>query len=125
MSFLPSEQTKIILWRGVCERCPKCGQGRIFQSYLKQNESCTVCGENLARFRADDGPAWLTILIVGHVVVPTAIYFSMHDVLPDGIAISLLFALTISVALLVLPRAKGVFISVLWLLAQKKAAKAV
>ena len=125
MNVVPAEPTKTILWHGICERCPKCGQGRIFQSYLKQNESCAICGEDLSRFRADDGPAWLTILIVGHVVVPTAIYFSMHDILPEGVAITLLFALTIVGAMIVLPRAKGAFISVLWLLAQKKAAKPV
>src|SRR5471032_3650243 len=51
-------------------RCPNCGEGRLFASYLKPVERCSVCGEPLGHIRADDGPAWLTILLVGHILAP-------------------------------------------------------
>ena len=118
---LPTKTT--IVWRGVCERCPKCGQGKIFKSYLRQVEACSVCGADFSTIRADDGPAWLTILLTAHLVVPIGIACAMHDVLPPGIGISLMLLMTTFVALLILPRSKGAFISVLWMLAQKPAQK--
>jgi uncharacterized protein (DUF983 family) len=116
-------KTSIIV-RGCLERCPKCGEGKLFKSYLKQNDACPVCGEDFSRFRADDGPAWLTILITGHIILPFAIYWSMHDVMPQWLALLLLLAMTLLCVFLLLPRSKGFFISVLWLLARKKIEKA-
>lgn len=37
-------------------------------------ENCSSCGEHFGKIHADDGPAWLTIIIVGHLVVPSALY---------------------------------------------------
>ena len=54
--------------RGLRGRCPHCGQGHLFRAYLKPVDACSVCHEPLKHIRADDGPAWLTILIVGHAV---------------------------------------------------------
>ena len=54
-------------WRN---RCPNCGRGRILHSYVKVHDKCSSCGEDLHLARADDGPAYLTILIVGHIVAP-------------------------------------------------------
>jgi uncharacterized protein (DUF983 family) len=56
------------LIRGWRRRCPHCGQGPLMKSYLAVRASCPVCGEALHHHRADDGPAYLTILIVGHVM---------------------------------------------------------
>ena len=51
-------------------KCPKCGTGPMLRSYLKVNDHCPVCREDLSHHRADDGPAYLTILIVGHLMAP-------------------------------------------------------
>ncbi|MGB9153088.1 MAG: DUF983 domain-containing protein [Alphaproteobacteria bacterium] len=117
---LPDKKT--IVWRGICDRCPQCGKGKIFASYLKQNDKCSVCGEDFSRFRADDGPAWLTILVTGHIMVPTAVYVARHDMMSQWTQVTVLLVLTTVIALLVLPRSKGIFICVLWLLAKKRAA---
>ena len=55
--------------RGFAQRCPKCGKGALFHSYLKVNDTCGVCGEELHHQRADDAPPYFTIMIVGHIVV--------------------------------------------------------
>ena len=55
-------------------RCPSCGTGPLLRSYLKVRDSCPVCGEELHHQRADDGPAYLTILIVGHLLAPTIMF---------------------------------------------------
>lgn len=59
---------RIILWRGIREFCPQCGKGKIFKSYLKQVEYCPSCQENISALQADDGPAWLIILVIGHIL---------------------------------------------------------
>ena len=46
----------------------------MLRGYLKVRESCPVCGEALHHQRADDGPAYITILIVGHVVAPLMLW---------------------------------------------------
>jgi len=54
--------------QGLRGSCPACGKGKIFQAYLKVNDRCPNCGEELFHHRADDAPPYVTILIVGHVV---------------------------------------------------------
>lgn len=50
-------------------KCPHCGQGRLFGRFLKVADRCDVCGEEYHHHRADDLPAYLVILVVGHIVV--------------------------------------------------------
>ena len=92
------------LAQGFLGRCPCCGKGRIFGAFLKVNDRCPVCSEELHHHRADDFPAYLVILIVGHVVVPMALYVETHFApsywihlalwlpLPLGMAVGLLSA---------------------------------
>jgi len=54
--------------RGLACRCPACGEGRTFGRFLKVNNACQSCGEELHHHRADDLPPYLTIFIVGHIV---------------------------------------------------------
>ena len=56
--------------RGLRGRCPACGNGRMFGKFLKVNDACPECGEELHHHRADDFPAYLVIVIVGHILVP-------------------------------------------------------
>ncbi len=54
--------------KGMRGICPACGAGRMFRAYLKVNDICPHCGEELYHHRADDAPPYLTILVVGHIV---------------------------------------------------------
>jgi uncharacterized protein (DUF983 family) len=56
--------------RGLASTCPACGQGRMFRGLLKVNDNCPACDEPLHHHRADDFPAYLNIVLVGHIVVP-------------------------------------------------------
>jgi uncharacterized protein (DUF983 family) len=56
--------------RGFFGRCPACGKGKMFRKFLKVNDACPECGEELHHQRADDFPAYLVIVIVGHILVP-------------------------------------------------------
>jgi uncharacterized protein (DUF983 family) len=61
------------LWRGFRSRCPSCGEGRLFSHFLKVTDRCPACGEVMSHHRADDFPAYLVIVIVGHILVPLAL----------------------------------------------------
>src|SRR5579871_281405 len=59
-----------VIRRALLGKCPKCGKGALYRAYLKQVDSCAVCGESYRHIRAEDGPPWLTILLTGHIIVP-------------------------------------------------------
>lgn len=100
--------------RAVLGKCPNCGKGALYKSYLKQVDRCSVCGESYGQIHADDGPPWLTILLVGHVIIPLIFVVNDLTVWPLWVAMSVWPALTALLALAVLPRAKGVFLAILW-----------
>ena len=56
--------------RGLRNRCPICGEGRVFQGFLRVVPECAVCGAPLGRLRADDAPPYVVIFLVGHLLVP-------------------------------------------------------
>lgn len=100
--------------RAVRGRCPACGRGRLLQGYLTLVPACPGCGEPLGRIRADDGPAWLTILVTGHVLIPVVLSVERQSPWPEWVSMTLWPALALAMVLLLLPRAKGVFVGFLW-----------
>lgn len=58
---------------GLRGRCPACGEGRLFRAFLKPADQCPRCGEFLAGHQADDFPAYIVILLLGHIIVPIMI----------------------------------------------------
>ena len=58
------------LGRGARNRCPVCGEGKVFAGYLRVVPECAVCGTPLGSLRADDAPPYFTIFIVGHLLLP-------------------------------------------------------
>ncbi len=55
-------------------RCPRCGQGRLFDGYLSIAPRCTVCDQDFKSFDVGDGAAALVILIVGAIVCGLALW---------------------------------------------------
>jgi len=100
--------------RGWRRRCPACGEGRMFEGYLTVRPACPVCGEDLSHHRADDGPAYLTILIVGHLMAPL-IMIAFVEFRPSPVVLSSVFATgCIALSLYLLPRLKGVVVAIQW-----------
>ena len=61
------------LWRGFTGRCPNCGEGKLFRRFLKVADHCAVCGEDFTPQRADDFPAYLVIVVIGHITIPAVL----------------------------------------------------
>lgn len=105
---------KPALLRGWRRRCPNCGAGAMMRGYLQVRDACPVCGEDLHHHRADDGPAYLTILIVGHVLAPV-LMFMYSDWRPDPLMAAIgLTVLTVALSLYLLPRLKGALVALQW-----------
>ena len=104
----------LVAFRSIAGLCPHCGKGHFFKSYLKQVDKCDVCGEDFGHIRADDGPAWLTILIVGHLLAPLLLVFVPDSLWPDWVSMLVWPMVALLLALLVLPRAKALFIGIIW-----------
>lgn len=100
--------------RGFVRRCPQCGQAPLFEGYLKVTDRCPVCATELMHHRADDGPAFLTILIVGHVMAP-AFLLVYRSFTPEPLVMATIFTVfCVGLSLYLLPRLKGMIVGIQW-----------
>lgn len=102
------------LARGALGRCPQCGTGRMFSSYIKVNEACPVCDEEFHHHRADDAPPYAVIFVVGHIVVPLLVL--VEEVFRPEVWVHLVtfLPLTLVLSLVLLPVLKGALIALQW-----------
>jgi uncharacterized protein (DUF983 family) len=98
-------------WR---QCCPQCGKGRLFAGYLKVAAACDVCGEDFSPQRADDGPAYLTILIVGHLMAPLFLWVFFRWQPSPAVMIGVFATGTVALSLYLLPRLKGALVALQW-----------
>ncbi|MFP7674311.1 DUF983 domain-containing protein [Marivita sp. S0852] len=102
------------LRRGWRRKCPNCGSGPLMRGYLKVRDSCTVCREELHHHRADDGPAYLAILIVGHLMAPL-LHIVFVNFRPEPMVLFTIFAVgCVGLTLYLLPRLKGAVVAFQW-----------
>ena len=95
-------------------KCPKCGESQLLHSYLKVNHACDECGQDPTHSRADDGPAYLTILVVCHIA-GFVLHWVYANFSPEPLFVALGIGMsTIVLALFLLPRMKGPIIGVQW-----------
>ena len=82
--------------------------------YLKVRDECAVCAQELHHQRADDGPAYVTILVAGHLLAPLMlIVFELYR--PDPLVLTVGFSIVfIAMSLYLLPRIKGAFVGLQW-----------
>ena len=66
------------VWRGLWNRCPVCGEGKVFNGFLRVVDECPNCGAPLGKIRADDAPPYFTIFIVGHLFLPPILMIEKH-----------------------------------------------
>lgn len=110
----PRPSVGTAIGRGLSGQCPACGRGRLFASYLKQVESCETCGEAFGHIRSDDAAPWLTILVVGHLMVPLILIVEVNVDWPLWLSFSVWIPLILAATFAVLPKAKGVFLGAIW-----------
>jgi len=92
-------------------RCPRCGEGRIFASWLQFRAACPACGLDLSRHDNGDGPAYLTICVVGGLITVLAALVEIRFAPPYWLHRLLWLPLVILGSVVILHYAKA------WLLA--------
>ena len=100
--------------RGCRCRCPNCGKGRLFGRYLKVADHCEECGEELHHHRADDFPAYLVIIVVGHVIVPVILAVEMAYAPSYWLHFLIWLPLTLVSSLGLLQPTKGAIVGLQW-----------
>ncbi|MEM6934099.1 MAG: DUF983 domain-containing protein [Pseudomonadota bacterium] len=102
------------LLRGWKRRCPNCGGGPLLKGYLTVRNTCPSCGEQLHHHRADDMPAWATILIVGHVIGPLLLFIEVEYSPALWVHWAVWPALSVGMVTWLLPRIKGMVVAMQW-----------
>jgi uncharacterized protein (DUF983 family) len=102
--------------RGFFGRCPHCGKGRMFRAFLKVADNCPACGEELHHHRADDFPAYIVIVIVGHILVPLVLLVETHIAPPYWVGMTLWPACVVALSLALIQPVKGAIVGMQWAL---------
>ena len=102
--------------RGFRGRCPRCGEGKLFRAFLKVDDHCSVCGLDYTPHRADDLPAYLVIIIVGHIVVPVVLWVETNYSPAVWLQLSIYLPVTLIASLLLLQPVKGAVVGLQWAL---------
>ncbi|MGJ4927236.1 DUF983 domain-containing protein [Bradyrhizobium sp. HKCCYLS2038] len=72
LSTQPVTLTQTIL-RGLACRCPRCGQGKLFEGFLNLRKRCEACDLDYAFIDTGDGPAIFIMMLAGAIVVGAAL----------------------------------------------------
>lgn len=105
---------KSALFKGWRRKCPNCGAGPLIKGYLKVHDNCSSCDEDFSHHRSDDAPAYLTILIVCHLLAP-ALHIVFVNFRPEPLVMFSIFSIGCTVlTLYLLPRIKGAVIAFQW-----------
>ena len=111
-------QSKRDVWnamlRGLRGRCPNCGEGKLFRAFLKTNDSCPACGQELHHHRADDLPAYLVIVIVGHILIPIVLMIETNYAPSMALQLAVWLPLTLGMSLALLQPVKGAIVGLQW-----------
>ena len=111
--MIPATFTQALL-RGLRGRCPRCEQGSLFRKWLKPRERCPVCTLDLTPQRADDFPAYIAMIVTGHLMAPLIIMLSLDFELGPVAMIAILVPLALAMMLGMLQPAKGGVIALQW-----------
>ena len=86
----------------------------MFRALLKVADACPRCGEELHHHRADDFPAYLVIVITGHILVPIIVAVETEIAPAVWISMTLWPSLALAMALSLLQPVKGAVVAVQW-----------
>jgi uncharacterized protein (DUF983 family) len=102
------------MWRGFLGQCPNCGQGKLFSRFLKVSDHCDACGEELFHQRADDFPAYLVIVLVGHAIVPAILAVEMAYAPRVALQLAIWLPVLLMASLGLLQPTKGAIVGLQW-----------
>jgi uncharacterized protein (DUF983 family) len=100
--------------RGLGLRCPQCGEGRLFARFLKVRERCEACGQDNTIYPSDDAPPYLTLFLVGHLILPFMFWLDKAWEPAVWVQLAIWLPLITIVTLATLPYMKGAVVGFAW-----------
>jgi uncharacterized protein (DUF983 family) len=99
------------LLAGLAGRCPNCGEGHLFEGFLKVSAACDACGYDLRKADSGDGPAVFVIMIAGFIVAFGALFteFALHP--PVWVHLVVWLPATLIICLVLLRPLKGIMLA--------------
>ncbi|HEX3887210.1 MAG TPA: DUF983 domain-containing protein [Phenylobacterium sp.] len=98
------------LLSGAAGRCPNCGEGQLFEGFLKVSRQCEACGFDLAAADSGDGPAVFVILIAGLITAFGAL-FTMFAIRSVWLTLVIWLPMTLIIVLALLRPMKGLMLA--------------
>lgn len=111
---LPATYLEAATRGGIACRCPRCGEGRLFRKWLKPVERCAACGQDWSLQRADDFPAYVSILVTGHLLALLVPLMLIEWQLSTGTTMAVTLPIAAAIMFGVLQPAKGAIIAAQW-----------
>jgi len=102
--------------RGMLNTCPACGSGKLFKSFLKPVDNCAACGEAMHHHRSDDLPPYLTIVVIGHLIIGGYMATDLVWPMPLWLTFAIWTPITLLATLLIIQPIKGGVIGLQWAL---------
>lgn len=96
---------------GIGGRCPRCGEGKLFDGYLKIRPRCSACGLDFGFADSADGPAVFIMLIAGFAVLGLALTVEIAYEPPIWLHLVLWLPLATIVCLALLRPMKGLAVA--------------
>ncbi|OJF92874.1 DUF983 domain-containing protein [Pararhizobium antarcticum] len=96
---------------GLKGRCPRCGQGNLFDGFIKVKPACSNCALDYGFADSGDGPVVFVILIVGFLVVGSALWMEVNVNPPLWVHFILWIPLATILTLGIMRMLKGVLIN--------------
>jgi uncharacterized protein (DUF983 family) len=99
------------LLSGAAGRCPNCGEGHLFEGFLKVSPQCEACGFDLKAADSGDGPAVFVILIAGLIVAFGALFTTVAFNPPIWVTLGVWLPMTLVIVLALLRPMKGLMLA--------------
>lgn len=96
---------------GLACRCPRCGEGKLFQGYLALRPSCAACGLDYKFADSADGPAVLIMFLAGFILMGLMLTVELNYEPPIWVHLALWVPTTIVLCLVLLRPVKGLAIA--------------
>jgi len=96
---------------GIRCRCPRCGQGKLFQGILTVSKRCTHCNLDLSPHDTGDGASVFVIFILGALIIPIALWLELAFSPSVLIHFLILLPVVLVVGITLLRLVKGILIA--------------
>ena len=114
----PIPKLSTLLWRGCRKRCPQCGQGALYQRWMKLHDHCSLCG---LQYLPNQGDLWGPLVFVNRVVflIPLVVLFYFLRWHPKSIILALFAGAMLFLLVFTMPHRNGMSVALDYLIRRK------